>query len=55
MAEGDNQKVTKQQLDKIRKLTDFDLIMLISEIHDHGWIVAAKTLEMMPPRSMSDA
>jgi hypothetical protein len=45
---GENQKVTPAQLAKIRRLKDFDLIMLISEIHDHGWAVAARTLEMIP-------
>lgn len=33
----DNQEVTDDELAKIRRLADFDLIMLISEIHDHGW------------------
>jgi hypothetical protein len=45
---GENQKITPEQLAKIRRLKDFDLIMLISEIHDHGWPVAAATLAMMP-------
>lgn len=45
---GNNRKVTKEQLDRIRSLDDFDLIMLISELHDFGWNVAARTLEMMP-------
>lgn len=45
-----NQRVTAEQLAKIRLLDDFDLIMLISEIHDHGWSVAERTLSMMPPR-----
>ena len=43
-----NRKVTRKELSKIRKLADFDLIMLISEIHDHGWETARRTLEMMP-------
>jgi hypothetical protein len=43
-----NQAVTAEQLAKIRRLDDFDLIMLISEIHDHGWKVAQRTLDMMP-------
>lgn len=46
---GENQKVTKAQMEKIRKLEDFDLIMLISDIHDHGWGIAKDTLAMMPP------
>jgi len=44
-----NQKVTPEQIAKIRKLDDFDLIMLISEIHDQGWPMAQRTLMMMPP------
>jgi hypothetical protein len=44
-----NQKVTIKELAKIRKLADFELIMLISEIHDHGWNIARNTLRMMPP------
>lgn len=47
---GKNQRVSSEQLTKIRQLDDFDLIMLISEIHDHGWLVAAKTLALMPPQ-----
>jgi ATP-dependent Clp protease ATP-binding subunit ClpA len=47
---GENQRVTVEQLAKIRALEDFDLIRLISEIHDHGWDVASHTLSMMPPR-----
>ena len=42
-----NQHITPEQLTKIRVLDDFDLIMLISEIHDHGWQVASRTLSMM--------
>jgi hypothetical protein len=45
-----NQEVSNAQLKKIRCLADFDLIMLISEIHDFGWPVAATTLAMMPER-----
>jgi hypothetical protein len=46
---AENQKVTPDEIRKIRSLADFDLIMLISEIHDHGWPLAARTLQMMPP------
>jgi hypothetical protein len=45
---NDNQQVTTTELAKIRNLDDFDLIMLISEIHDHGWPIARKTLAIMP-------
>ena len=44
---GANREITKEQLRKIRCLDDFDLIMLISEIHDHGWGKAAKVLAVM--------
>lgn len=43
-----NQRVTPAELNKIRHLDDFDLIMLISDIHDHGWSIARKTLALMP-------
>lgn len=43
-----NQEATKAELAKIRRLKDFDLVMLISEIHDNGWKVARETLAMMP-------
>jgi len=43
-----NQKLTPEQIAKIRLLDDFDLIMLISDIHDHGWPIAEKTLALMP-------
>jgi hypothetical protein len=46
---GDNQHVMPEEIAKIRALDDFDLVMLISEIHDHGWPVARVTLRMMPP------
>jgi hypothetical protein len=44
---GDNQKITPEQLQEIRGLDDFDLKMLISEVHDHGWPRAAKLLPMI--------
>ncbi len=49
-----NQNVSKSDLKKIRNLEDFDLIMLISEIHDHGWSVARCTLCQMPPADMAE-
>lgn len=45
---GINQEVSKRDLDQIRGLEDFDLIMLISDIHDHGWPIASETLCLMP-------
>jgi uncharacterized protein YdaT len=50
-AMGKNQQVTEKELAKIRRLSDFDLIMLISEIHDHGWPTARKTLLLMPEKN----
>jgi hypothetical protein len=43
-----NRTVTDDELTQIRGLDDFNLVMLISEIHDHGWHVARRTLAMMP-------
>ena len=43
-----NQDVTKKELEAIRALSDFDLIMLISEIHDHGWDTGRSTLRLQP-------
>jgi hypothetical protein len=45
---GKNQRVSPEQLAKIHRLDDFDLMMLISEIHDHGWPLASCTLDIMP-------
>ena len=45
---GVNQSVTKEELAQIRAFDDFDLIMLISEIHDHGWQRARRTMRFMP-------
>lgn len=42
-----NQKITREELRQIRSLEDFDLTMLISEIHDHGWPQAKKLLPMI--------
>ena len=33
----DNVEITEQEMLAIRTMSDFDLTMLISEIHDHGW------------------
>lgn len=49
----DNQEVTADEIRKIRGLGDFDLIMLISETHAHGWAMARRTLAMMEPRDMA--
>lgn len=42
-----NQDISPRELAKIRRLGDFDLIMLLSEIHDRGWPEATRTLAMM--------
>ncbi len=42
-----NQPVTPAEVEQIRKLDDFDMTMLVSEINDHGWPVARRTLAMM--------
>ena len=39
--------VTKSQCDFIRSLEDFDLTMLISEIHEHGWKQARELLPLI--------
>ena len=41
---GENQKIKKKDLEFIRSLEDFDLIMLLPEIHDHGWPAAEKLI-----------
>ena len=43
-------KRSRPDLQFIRALKDFDLIMLISEVHDHGWPMAKRTLDMMKNR-----
>ena len=40
-----NLEISPEDLRFIRQLQDFDLVMLLSDIHDHGWPVAAKTLK----------
>ncbi len=44
---GMNQSITVEEGRKIRALGDFDLVMLISEIHDHSWPDARKILNLM--------
>lgn len=43
---SDNQEISSTELQAIRLLGDFDLTMILSEIHDHGWPVARRTLQM---------
>ena len=42
-----NQRISGDELRAIRGLSDFDLTMLISEIHDHGWPAAQRLLPMI--------
>ncbi len=37
---SNNQEINASELEAIRSLPDFDLTMLISEVHDHGWPAA---------------
>lgn len=48
-----NQNITPQELANIRKLDDFDLTMLLSEIHDHGWPIARETLKLILKAKLS--
>jgi len=42
-----NQDISNKELKIIRKLGNFDLKMLLSEIHDHGWPEAKITLKFI--------
>jgi hypothetical protein len=42
-----NQKITPEEILAIRRMGDFDLTMLISEIHDHGWPEARKLIPLI--------
>lgn len=44
----DNQEVGRDEANKIRRLANFEIKMLVSEIHDHGWPIARRTLALMP-------
>ena len=50
-----NQNLSADELRKIRGLSDFDLVMLISETHDNGWEAARVTLAMMPDADATKA
>lgn len=43
----DNIKIERLELDFIRSLKDFDLTMLLSEIHDHGWDQARELIPLI--------
>ena len=40
-----DRRISAEDLAFIRRLPDFDLTMLISDIHDHGWTIARNTLK----------
>lgn len=44
---GDNQQISEEECEQIRGMCDFDLRMLLSEIHDHGWPIAKKLLPLI--------
>jgi len=44
LSDGANQVVTRKEIEQIRTLKDFDMTMLISEIHEHGWKNGGKKL-----------
>jgi hypothetical protein len=35
---GENIEITKEELNLIRNLKDFDLTMFLSELNDFGWV-----------------
>jgi len=54
----ENQPVTDQELLAIRTMSDFDLRMVISEIHDHGWFAGRELIMLIvnhPDRDIPDA
>jgi len=44
---NDNLEISPEILEQIKKLTNFDLLMLLSEIDQHGWEIAQTTLQMI--------
>lgn len=42
-----NQIFTAEELQQIRLLEDFDLINFLSEIHDHGALIAKELLPLI--------
>lgn len=44
---SENIAITSAELAFIKSLSDFDLTMLLSEIHDHGWPQARQLLPMI--------
>ena len=50
-----NVELTKEQYEFIITLPKFDLEMLISDIHEHGWPVAEMTLDSMHMAAVSNS
>lgn len=50
-----NQKLTPDEMKAIRTMSDFDLTMLISEIHDHGWPAARQIIPVIVEASQHPA
>jgi len=42
-----NVEITPEELAIIRRMEDFDIIMLISEVNDHGWETAQKLIPLI--------
>lgn len=51
---SENIAVTAGELESIRNLTDFDLTMLLSEIHDHSWPMAHNLLPLIVASSAKE-
>ena len=49
-----NVELTKEQYEFIITLPKFDLEMLLSDIHEHGWPVAENTLVSMHMAAVSN-
>jgi hypothetical protein len=48
-----NVTMSNSELESIKKMCDFDLIMLVSEINDHGWEVARRLIPMIQEATAS--
>lgn len=48
-----NAAIDKSELVIIRSLSVFDLVMLISEISDHGWLKARELLPLMTTQAVN--
>ena len=49
-----NIEITADELGSVRSLTDFDLKMFLSEIHDHGWPMARNILPLIVASSVKE-